>query len=240
MKRSKLFYRIFFLIAMVVSSMFGGRCFWWTVSSGGGIDDTLRADTLRFKRGFTIGQTAIGPATHGTDLNANYGFWNDMFDDFELSFIVCDTAFDTFYNTWIIFPDSLDSLEHGEQVTMNSGDRFLVINTGECHITYGLQGISVSPYDWGFGVTPRYDILSVHGRFDRNEEPPISFAIIKDFIKDSPWWADDEYYGPEGYDVGINGLNNLWLRLIAPMGADNWPPCCVTITIRIWGRSYLP
>jgi len=83
MARNRLTLLIFVLV-LSFTQLFAVRCFWWTVSSGGGIDDTLRADTLRFKRGFTVGQTAIGSANHGYDLIANYGFWNDLFENIDL------------------------------------------------------------------------------------------------------------------------------------------------------------
>ncbi len=214
------------LIMLFCSQAFAFRCFWWTVSSGGGIDDTLSADSTCFKRGFTAGQTAIGPVAGRIIVGSgNCGFWNDMFDSVE----ICINIVDTFWN--------VGSLGLSESKAMFDGEFILIENCGNCHLNLGLN-YEHDLLGWAIGSTPGPNKFTLRAQFTSRPTAPITYSPFRDFVKDEVIWSTENIFGPEGYDVPMNSGINLWFYILMPntgsIYGDN------TIVINLFGKSRLP
>ena len=197
MNRSKLFCRIFFLVILVASSGFASRCFWWTISSSADVWEV--GENVD---GVTVGQISIGPVGDSADtIVGNYGFWNDFFEDYTLAFQVYDTSMIHLDSIWAI----RDSLWPGYTASMISGEQFVIVNEGNCHIGFGLEGIGTSVPSWEFGWRQDMNKPVVRAQFDHNSMPPIIIHITRDFIKNETIeWADSLLFGPEGYDLELS------------------------------------
>ncbi len=214
---------------MVASSGFASRCFWWTISSSA--DVWTVCDSVN---GVTVGQVSVGPVTNADDDTiGNYGFWNDFFGDFTLCFEIVDTSLITIDTIW-----NTDTLTVSSTITMVAGEQFVITNCGDCHIGFGLEGVGTAPCDWSFGAYNELDRCVVRAVFDNNPDPPVVFNRTHDYIKRSLTWANETKFGPDGFDLGLYEYYNLWMKFETPTRSSCYG--VNIITIRVWGRSYLP
>ena len=186
----------------------------------------MRADTLRFKRGFTIGQTAIGQVSGtGSIDEGNYGFWNDMLDSID----ICFTVIDSFWN--------IDSIELSEIHSMVDRGFISITNCGNCHLTFGLDFLGDS-LGWDIGTYSGPNKFTLRAQFNEDTLAPLGYDAHLDFIKDVVTWSSDIVFGPGGYDIAVEDFVHLWFCFLAPSTSTTFGNN--KITIGLLGRSYLP
>ncbi|HHS50606.1 MAG TPA: hypothetical protein ENN07_05770 [candidate division Zixibacteria bacterium] len=211
---------VIFLLFAAVSGISEGRVFWWTVSSSGEI-----IDRGSIKRGITLGQTAIGPVS-GESLSAMYGFWNDMFDSLNVCIEIVEPL-------WVVGPTDLFQI-----ISMLEEDVIAITNCGNCRLSLGLSFADDDGFGWSIGQAQGINRFVLRAQFSEDEEPPLLFHPVRDFIKETPTWATDLIFGPMGDNLMINRQLNLWLQFVAPELSSNYGE--VRLTISLLAKPFLP
>lgn len=186
---------------LILSALYGQTCYWHSFGSGGqsGLDN-----------GSTIGQAMVAHFAHGGD-SISYGFWEVPWDP-----IIC-ISLDNY--SWHICDETFaDTTDLGETVNMLPEDVITISNCSNCMIDYGMYWNSEDPSSViQIGYTPREDRGVIRAQIRDDFESPIVYSGIYDYMKSSVSWADNDVFGPNGYNVNSGEMTSLWFQFIAPV-----------------------
>lgn len=160
-----------------------------------------------------------------------------------------------FYNQdtavlWIVlapadpFEWHIDTLAPGETKAMGMSDSLKVVNVGNVPCDLGLYVQAVVPPGW----TPAYytgsDKFTLLAEFTDDMMPPTTFVPIRDYVKSTLTWADEETFGPGGFNVlpppyvAPDSEDHLWLKFIAPTYTTVFGE--VRITLQVVAKYHMP
>ncbi|MCD6502250.1 hypothetical protein J7L01_06575, partial [bacterium] len=132
---------------------------------------------------------------------------------------------------------TIDSVHLGQVVTGTS-QMIRVENCGDIACTWGLF-ISFPGAGWSAGIGPANDRFCMRGIFNTETLlSPVAFNPIYDYIRSSLNWASDDYFGPDGWNIEVDGERSMWLQFHAPTMSSTFGIKRIVLTIR--AKVYLP
>ncbi|HHS50794.1 MAG TPA: hypothetical protein ENN07_06730 [candidate division Zixibacteria bacterium] len=147
---------------------------------------------------------------------------------------------------WLI-PDSLD---FGEERVMPIQDSIRIVSLSNVPIDFSLGIDRIKDLNTGTldpHWTPAYFAgvgrFALHAQFTDLSTPPVTWARIHDYVKDTPFWASSIIFGPGGHYIQPEGYPNsstmLWFKFTAPLASEN-STHQRAICLKLSARMYLP
>ncbi|MCD6531839.1 hypothetical protein J7K99_05320, partial [bacterium] len=197
---------------------------WIRISDSVFYSSAMEMNWVRYGEPDTIGVSAIDFISEETGSAYVFDHWSD--GGSVVHEITCTEpqTFTAFYNLMIvnlavcIENDTVDfdTLGSTETKTTTYSMAPVVTNCGNMALDYGL-----SVYDpdsvWFPGYIVDANVFTLRARFEdiSRVSTPV-FIPLDDWVKFSRTWADDEQFGPLGYNVPEGESQRLWLQFIAP------------------------
>ncbi len=95
----------------------------------------------------------------------------------------------------------------------------VVENCGNFPLDYGLRVYDSGGF-WIPALMSGYDIFVLRSRFEDLATTPLLFNPMRDMVKSTTSWANEDDFGPFGFAVEPEETYRLWLQLIAPSGSS--------------------
>ncbi|RLE43914.1 hypothetical protein DRJ22_06390, partial [Candidatus Woesearchaeota archaeon] len=172
----------------------------------------------------------IGPITGPVERTANY----DVFQA-NLSITLAPV---------IPFEWHLDTIPQGETREMSPSESLKVVNIGNVPCDLGLYVQAIVPPGWSPSYYSGHDKFTLLCEFNDEMYPPTTFSPIRDYVKSTITWADDETFGPGGVNVlpppyiEPDSEEHLWLKFIAPSYTTVFTE--VRITLQVKAKYHMP
>ncbi|GEM_PF-1381865 len=149
-----------------------------------------------------------------------------------------------------------DSLTFGEERTMTANDSIKIYNLSNVSVDFGLNISAIwdtcgpwipDPY-WNPHWWREYNRFVLRARFNDDSEPPVTWAMTRDFVGYPLVWATSDpeptlqYFGPGGENIppppGAN-TEMLWFQFQAPSSSDE-PGHTRCIVVPLTVRPHMP
>ncbi|RKZ34601.1 hypothetical protein DRQ33_01810 [bacterium] len=120
----------------------------------------------------------------------------------------------------------LDTLDPCETKAMDVADSIKIVNDGNVPIDIGIRVYETFPSGWFAGFYQDEDNFMLLCEFTNNNTPPVTFSPIRDYVKMTTEWANENRFGPGGYNIlpppypSEEQFDYMWLKFLAPTSSS--------------------